>query len=378
MNIKKIPITDNPEEQVKIGEELAAVYTDEMINSVKKTIDNLWDESMGHSKTELLYRSVYDYWVYGFTADQEIYYKLADKTHEQKDEYLTYHSKWAYFDQLNKRENMHMLEDKYEAYTLLKPYYKREIVKLTNQTDYPLFLEFVSRHSTFVAKPLGLSCAAGVQKMQISDYSDLKSMFEAVLNTGMDCENNFKFQGCPKGSVILEELIIQDSEIAKIHPWSINGVRITTVRIKDKVHIYYPWLKLGCHKAFISSAAIGSMDAGIDAVSGVVNTDGFTEDGKSWKYQPDTNIKIKGFIIPRWKELIEMATEVANQLPDSINYVGWDFALMPSGWCVMEANYYGNVMWQLFLEKGMKRDFEELIGWKPDKKFWWQYGKPKF
>lgn len=49
MNIKKIPITDNPEEQVKIGEELAAVYTDEMINSVKKTIDNLWDESMGHS-----------------------------------------------------------------------------------------------------------------------------------------------------------------------------------------------------------------------------------------------------------------------------------------------------------------------------------------
>ena len=378
MNIKKIPITDNAEEQFQIGRELASVYSDDMIRSVKKTIDKLWNESCGHTKTELLYRSVYDYWVYGFTADQEIYYKLADKTHTEKDNYLTYHNKWLYFDRLNLRENMHMLENKYEAYELMKPYYKREIIKIENESDYSAFLDFVGRHSSFVAKPLGLSCAAGVQKMDASDYPDIKTMFLAALRIGSDCEGEYKFKGCPKGAVVLEEMIIQDPEIAKIHPWSINGVRITTIRIGDKVHIYYPWLKLGCHKEFISSAAIGSMDAGIDSVTGVINTDGCTEDGNFLVYQPDTNIRIKGFVIPKWQELVDMATELANFLPSSINYVGWDFALTPTGWCVMEANYYGNVMWQMFLGKGMKHEFEELIGWKPDKKFWWQYGAPKF
>ena len=36
MNIKKIPITDNAEEQFQIGRELASVYSDDMIRSVKK------------------------------------------------------------------------------------------------------------------------------------------------------------------------------------------------------------------------------------------------------------------------------------------------------------------------------------------------------
>ena len=42
---------------------------------------------------------------------------------------------------------------------------------------------------------------------------------------------------------------------------------------------------------------------------------------------------------------------------------------------MMEANYYGDMMWQMFLERGTKKEFGDLIGWQMDseKPFWWQY-----
>lgn len=36
----------------------------------------------------------------------------------------------------NRMEDMHYLEDKFEAYELLKPYYKREIIKIMSKEDF--------------------------------------------------------------------------------------------------------------------------------------------------------------------------------------------------------------------------------------------------
>ena len=56
------------------------------------------------------------------------------------------------------------------------------------------------------------------------------------------------------------------------------------------------------------------------------------------------------------------------QIPD----VGWDMVLTTNGWCIMEGNIYGDFMWQLFYDKGMRADFERLIGWKTNKQYWWE------
>ena len=56
----------------------------------------------------------------------------------------------------------------------------------------------------------------------------------------------------------------------------------------------------------------------------------------------------------------------------TLGYVGWDFVLSKQGWCIMEGNYSGDFMWQMYRNRGMKKDFEDLIGWKLDKEFWWQ------
>lgn len=379
MNLRKLQPTDDRAEQIRIGKEIYETYDQDMVDFIQGSFDRIhdWDKKLPVNKEDLVYMSVYDYWVYGFIPEQEIYYRLYEKKHEEKSSYLSYNTKFLYFARLNKREDMHILEDKYEAYELLAPYYKREVIKIENEEDYPKFLDYISRHPVFVSKPLGLSCAMGVQKINSADYQDKRALFDSLVNVGLKYVGDFSIKESNHNGAVLEELIIQDEEFAKIHPDSVNGIRVTTVRVNGDVHIYYPWIKVGVNHDFIASAASGGFDAGIDSETGIVNTNGYLEDGSYIEYHPDTNVKIKGYVIPRWSELVSMAKEVALSLKESINYVGWDFVLTPNGWVIMEGNFYGDTMWQMFLEKGMRADFEELIGWKPTKKFWWQYNYKK-
>ena len=160
--------------------------------------------------------------------------------------------------------------------------------------------------------------------------------------------------------------------MAAFHPESVNSVRATAVRGKDgKIHVYHPWLKVGTSGAFVVSAAFCGFDAEIDPATGIVFTDGYREDGAAFITHPDTGIKIKGFQVPRWQELLSLVDEIMNALP-GYGYVGWDLVLTPDGWCVMEGNYSGEFMYQMINGRGYKKEFEELIGWKMDAEYWWE------
>ena len=109
--------------------------------------------------------------------------------------------------------------------------------------------------------------------------------------------------------------------MARIHPYSVNGIRVPTIKIDNDVIIYHPWLKVGANRQFVTSAVFGTMDAGINADTGVVETNGFKENGENFEYHPDTGIRIKGFKIPKWEELVQVAKELARSL-DTTNYIG--------------------------------------------------------
>jgi len=103
-----------------------------------------------------------------------------------------------------------------------------------------------------------------------------------------------------------------------------------------------------------------------------VNTNAFSETEDIYEYHPSTNVKIEGFEIPKWKELVEITDKIGRHFPN-IRYIGWDMVLSKKGWCIMEGNFAGECMWQLMYGRGMRKEMEELIGWKmDDSKFWWE------
>ena len=370
--MEPIRITDNQEEMIAIGRELFElkrdVYTEKMMATINGTIDDNMPNASPEEKERVFFRSIYNYWVYGSSIGEEFYLHFGQMSHEEKKSYITYRERFMYIYRLNNKKDAHILNDKYEAYQLLKPYYLRDVIQIQSEEDYPTFLAFIERHPVFVVKPADLGLGLGVHKVDAGQYADKKALFLEILGEGSDFHKTYWGN---KNSVVLEELIKQVPELERIHPASVNGVRITTVRVGDEVHIVHPWFKVGANGSFVTSAALGTMDACIDPETGIVDTWGVKENGDMLEFHPQTGFRIPGYQIPRWDEAVELAKTLSRSLP-TVGYTGWDLVLTEKGWCVMEGNFHGEFMWQMCYQRGMKKEFEEMIGWKPDKDFWWQ------
>lgn len=299
---------------------------------------------------------------------EEFFYGFTKKSHEEKCEYITFRTRLIYANHLNNHEQAHrLLDDKYESYKIMKPYYLRDVVLVDGVDSYNEYEKFVTAHPVFVVKPLSLGLAIGVYKDSIANYTSPKELFEKLLKDAEYYKSTYRWGG-NKG-IILEEVIQQADEMSALHPGSANAIRITTIKVGNEVHVWYPWIKMGVNGEFVTSGALNSINAAVNPKTGILESDAENEYLEVFKEHPNTHVKIKGFHIPRWNELLDMVKELALQFND-INYIGWDMVLTPRGWCVMEANPEGEFLSQLYYRRGMKKELEALIGWRPDIEFW--------
>lgn len=375
--------TDDPVQMEKIGKSIVAqepqIYTDKMKNAILKQIESSVNGITDAEKESLFYRSIYDYWAYGFTIDQEFLYDLPNKTHEEKNEYLSEQGRFVYLFHMNdKQVATNLLSNKFNTYKMLPEFYRRDAVSVESEKDFNSFSDFVAKHSEFVVKPIGLCYGLGVHKESLSDYKNPRELFDKLLDEMQTIAKN-KFRDYKANmSLILEELIDQDSALKKLHPSSVNCARIIVIKANNLPNIFYSWLRIGAAGQFTDNTGDGGKgySALINNETGIVETKLFNRFNclnNPLEYHPDTKIKILGMQIPRWDEAIELA-KVAAMKFDNINYIAWDFALTPAGWVIVEGNAFGNIrVIQIILKKGIKRELENLIGWKPKEKFWWQY-----
>lgn len=377
-----LKITDDLSEQIEIGRRLVVSYDKEMVKFIMSTFDKINDfekRTNGISKENMLYKSAYDYWMYGFRPDQQFYYHLWLKTHEEKKTYLSQMKQMVYDAYSNRMEDMHYLEDKFEAYELLKPYYKREIIKIMSKEDFSKFSDFVSRHRQFVLKPLSLHDTYGIKKVDISTNSKpLEEIFLSIINPGKEFVGDYTTDGYGHVGAVLEEIVEQDSEFGKMSPKSLNVIRIGTLRAKGKIHLLGAYTKIGITDDLIVGESRDAIMAGVNLQTGVIETKGYYESGDTTDEHPVSHIKMIGFQFPKWDELLEMLNEVATNMISTINYIGWDVAYTPKGWVIIEGNFFGQHLWQIVYEHGTEKEVGDILGWHiEDDKYWWQYNKKK-
>ena len=108
-------------------------------------------------------------------------------------------------------------------------------------------------------------------------------------------------------------------------------------------------------RQIVDNAGSGGIISNVDSNTGLIYTDGFDENGKSYKCHPDSGLNFKGWQIPLWKELIETVKSVHMAMSDHI-YVGWDFALTDNGWVLIEGNW-GQFLNQYVDKVGRKEEF---------------------
>ncbi len=284
---------------------------------------------------------------YNCSTEDYFMFDFYHKCDRKRKTFITKSQKSEYVHLLNTDESISFLRDKYKTYEMFKKYYNREIIELKNEKDYDKFVKFTKKYKKFIKKTNLRAGGKGVELIRTNSI-DLKEFFKESINN--------------ERTTVLEQLIEQADEMAMLHPSSVNTVRIITFLDTDgSVKIKYPFLRMGQNDSIVDNGGSGGILAQIDEKTGKVKTDGVDESFKWYKEHPNTCVRIKGFQIPDWEEVCNLAIEAQKKYTEA-RLIGWDFAYTNEGWVMVEAN--GHTMFigqQIADQKGKKKEFEEMI-----------------
>jgi len=354
-------ITEKTDEMEKLGRMIIAdnpkQYPESYFIKAKEKYGKLFDSD--EELYSMLCRAIYSKSVYGTSIVEHVIYNFDKKSHEEKTQYLTWFGRYSYMTFLNRVKDIHQLDNKYEAYTALKPFYKREAMLLSDEDDFEEFCTFVNAHRAIFVKPNNLGLAEGVHPLEINEGDDIKAVFRSLLAEAIELSSK-EITRQIDHRLILEEKIIPSSFINKINPYEMSLLRITTIYLKGKVHFFYPCIRIMYGDGERESGEVYSYDALIDSETGTVITNGKISNDEV-EFHPITGIKIQGLVLPQWEELKQMLIEAAKHFP-TIRYIGWDVTHTDKGWCIVEGNTNGEFFFQMCVNHGLKKEFEQLIG----------------
>ena len=370
----ELKITDVPCEMIEIGKQIVSekryLYTDEELENLRHYFTVFGGDYTDSG--DFIYQYIYDHWMYGVNSEEEHTYRFKNKTHAEKSEYLTWDNRFQYYAVLNNKKDIHILDNKYEAYLKLKKYYKREAILVSDKEDLNIFRDFVKKHGRVIVKPVNLYLTIGVRALNADEITD----YEAVLDDLI--EKAIEFARIDSGSISKPAVIVEEflEDCAADPPFNreiLSVVRCTTVLTKDGVEFLYPAFRTTGNivegENGIDYEKTEFFVAAIDNNSGIITSGGYNHFGNIVIKHPVSGLFFEGTQLPEWDKLLEMLTEAALELP-SLRYIGWDVAYSTNGWCIIEGNTNGEFFSQMVYGHGFKSEFEKLIDWKISDQLW--------
>ena len=224
---------------------------------------------------------------------------------------------------MNDKAYWHFFDDKTQFNELFKEWIPRKWLLIN--ADTPLDkLEDMMTLPALIGKPLEGSSGQGILKFTPEDWKGGAKAFHQLL---MD-----------KNIGILEEIVVQHPEMARMCPTSVNTCRIATLLGDKKQGIVYAFLRIGNGKV-MDNVDCGGMAARIDLESGKLLTVGADKAGNTYTQHPITGTEIIGFTIPYWEEAKKMCLDAAQKVPQ-MRFVAWDVAITPNGPTFIEGNSF--------------------------------------
>lgn len=286
----------------------------------------------------LKYQSGYmDYYLLEF-------YNLKNKDRKT---YITRGINNRYIRHFNDRNYYHCFSNKDEFNNKFKKYLKRDFIIINNNEKE--FNEFIKNKEYVFCKPRNGSCGKGIEKIKVSEYKD---------------KNLYKYLES-KNLIVVEDLIIQDAEMNKLYPYSVNTIRIVSILNSNKVNIVFAYLRIGSSKNFVDNFNSGGMVVPVNVDTGEIEFPAIEKDGNLYEKHPDTKVSIKGFIIPRFEEAKKLVIEAGKEIKE-IGMAGWDIAISNKGPLIVEANELpGHDIYQLpphrKTNKGLLEEYHKII-----------------
>ena len=225
---------------------------------------------------------------------------------------------------MNDKAYWHNFDDKTTFNTLFSDQVGRKWIKVDESLTADALADFLRDLPSVLYKPLEGSSGVGIVKFEKKDWeNDIPAFLKKVQDMGAG---------------LLEELLIQHPDMARLCPTSVNTVRIATLLGDKQEGIVYAFLRIGNGKV-MDNVDQGGMAARVDLASGRLLTVAADKAGNVFDKHPITGTPIIGFTIPYFEEAKQMCLTAMHKVPQ-VRFVAWDVAITADGPRFIEGNSF--------------------------------------
>ncbi len=249
----------------------------------------------------------------------------------------------------NNPKYTYLLDDKIEFNKKFNKYLLRDWMEVKSDGgNYDEFVEFTKIHPEIMIKPIDESCGKGVEKLKVTNRN-AKDIYNNLVKTKR---------------YLVEEVAIQCKEISKLHPSSINTIRLVTLNNK----IVAAFLRIGNNNNVVDNFNHEGLVAPINIDTGIIDYPAIAKNGGIFEKHPLTNEEILWFQIPKWPRIKRYVENVSKEIPE-VKYVGWDVCLGEKDPFLIEGNPFpGHDLYQLPPHRsdgiGLMPKFKEAMEYK--------------
>lgn len=214
---------------------------------------------------------------------------------------------------------------KIPMYKTFADYIHRPWIVADNDTSPAILKDFIVKQHVVFAKPNRGEQGKGVMKIKADDCKAI----DELLNY------------CQKDAFIVEGAIEQAPEIAAINPSSVNTVRAYTIlKHTGEVQILGIMLRAGRKGSHVDNWGSGGIGYDFDIETGICVGYGRDKQNNPYIIHPDSNVQMVGFRLPNYEQLKKTIVKLAKVEPKA-RFVGWDIAITPAGYELVEMNCPG-------------------------------------
>lgn len=260
---------------------------------------------------------------YGAEPVDYVRFEFYKKNHHERNRYLTRYrntkllKKFGYYNVTT--------YGKMAEYKTFADYIHRPWIVADKDTDPQTVRDFITKQGVVFAKPDHGDQGKGIVKIKANDSKEI----DDLLND------------CKKDTFVVEGAIEQIPEIAAINPSSVNTIRAyTLLKRNGEVQILGIMLRVGRKGSHVDNWGSGGIGYDFDLETGVCVGYGRDKQNNPFVIHPDSNIQMVGFRLPNYEQLKRTIVELAKLVPQA-RFVGWDIAITPNGYDLVEMNCPG-------------------------------------
>lgn len=189
-----------------------------------------------------------------------------------------------------------------------------------------------------ILKPILGTCGIGIILIEKKDENDF------LVNKKMMSSEEVKKLISSLDDYLVTEFIEQGVFSKQFFPETTNTIRLTTFCNPETASSFVPYslMRFGRPKTIpADNSEIGGIFSMIDLNTGELSDAvEIVEKGKIKYHErhPDTNVLIKGVIIPQWRSLLEYFIKIGGLIKPYIKVAGWDIVLTDNSFVVIEGN----------------------------------------